>query len=125
MSSHQSQKDSNFFSGFQDFKTNEKAARIEQGEYELHASAVSSVIEKQSIFWPEEWKEDILKLSSSLSSYGQALKRSNDVQHKNQSQLYPVRQISVKANAQFCPPVEKTNVNTILLRQSERVSKLH
>ena len=50
-------------------------------------------LENSTVIWPENWRNDILEISSSLSSYAEYLKQANNEQQKRQSALHPVRQV--------------------------------
>ena len=57
-------------------------------------------VEKRCILWPSDWKEDIIKLSSVLSSYKDELKTANSEQKERQQQLHPIR--TVRFSQLYC-----------------------
>ena len=57
--------------------------------------ALMEAIEKHAIVWPEEWKKNIVDLGASLTSYNKELKVANENQQNRQSQLYPLREVTI------------------------------
>ena len=52
------------------------------------------IVEKRTIVWPGEWKNDILDLCSVLLSYAEEMSQATTKQESWQSQLVPARQVS-------------------------------
>lgn len=83
-------------------------------DFELHASELIVAVDNKKILWPVEWKEDILTLSSSLSSYARELNGANESQAKRQSSLHPIHKLNDNATGQYWPSIAKVNVPDIL-----------
>ena len=79
-------------------------------------------IEKRCILWPAQWKEDLIKMSSSLSTYAKELEEAN--QQSRHLMLHPSRTISEYAECQFLPAVTKHEVHKELLTLSDAVHDL-
>ena len=85
----------------------------------MHAALLISAVENDLIRWPEDWKRDIVGLSSSLSSFAISLRQANEAQHDRQSKLYPVRQFLQNATGQYWPSIEESEVHSDLLILSD------
>ena len=47
------------------------------------------MLDKPSLLWPAIWREDILQLSETFSTYQEHLNKENNSQQERQSELYP------------------------------------
>ena len=81
-------------------------------------------IEKRCILWPAQWKEDLIKMSSSLSTYAKELEEANEHQQIRHLMLHPSRTISEYAECHFLPAVAKHEVHKELLTLSDAVHNL-
>ena len=57
------------------------------------------IVEKRTIFWPGDWKSDILDFSSSLSSYAEELSQALSKQESRQSQLVQLARLVLDLKA--------------------------
>ena len=109
------------YQGFQRWKEWKKKARLEKSSCKLHADNLIKAIEKRCILWPAQWKEDLIKMSSSLSTYAKELEEANEHQQSRHLMLHPSRTISEYAECQFLPAVAKHEVHKELLTLSDAV----
>ena len=96
-----------------------KKPRIGEKDCNMHAALLISAVESDLIRWPEDWKRDIVGLSSSLYSYAISLRQANEAQQDRQSKLYPVRQLLQNATGQYWPSIEESKVHSDLLILSD------
>ena len=104
----------NAYSKYQDWVKWKKKPRLTEDECKIHSSNLIDAIEDSSIIWPTAWKDDIVELSSSVSSYATWLQGSNKDQKSRQSQLHPVRTLTENAEGQYWPSVERGKVHNDL-----------
>ena len=114
----------NVYSKYQDWVKWKQKPRLNATECEYHASSLIEAINNDSINWPRSWKDDIIALSSSLSSYSKWLKSSNDNQQARQSLLHPVRQLHENAKGRYWPCVDRAKVHKDLSFLSEFMESL-
>ena len=107
------------YSGYQDWVKWKKKPRLDEKDCDMHATSLISAVENDLIRWPDDWKEDIVRLSSSLSSYARSLRQANQAQQSRQSKLHPVRQLLENATGQYWPSIERGKVHTDLLILSD------
>ena len=112
------------YQGFQRWKEWKKKARLEKSSCKLHADNLIKAIEKRCILWPAQWKEDLIKMSSSLSTYAKELEEANEHQQSRHLMLHPSRTISEYAECQFLPAVAKHEVHKELPTLSDAVHDL-
>ena len=114
----------NRYQGYQRWKEWKKKPRLDQSTCKLHADILLKIVEKRCILWPSQWKEDIVQISSSLSSYVTELAKSNDSQQERQMQLHPARQISEDAEYRFLAPALKDHVHKEWKLLSDKVHEM-
>ena len=114
----------NKYQGYQRWKEWKKKPRLDQSTCQLHSKNLLNILDKRCILWPSKWREDILQISSSLSSYVTELSVSNDAQQERQLQLHPARELSKNADYRFLPPVEKQYIHKEWIHLSEKVNEM-
>ena len=114
----------NKYQGYQRWKEWKKKPRLDQATCQLHANNLLNIVDKRCILWPAQWKDDIVQISSSLSSYVTELSNSNDGQQERQLQLHPAREISTNAEYRYLPPVSKNHFHKEWRLLSDKVHEM-
>ena len=107
------------YTGFHDWVKAKHKPRIDLNECGMHALSLVTFVSKRMIHIPEEWKNDILELSTVLSAYETYLSNMNEQQKKNHESLIPIRHLADHVGGQTFKSVEKSNVKQSLLKLSD------